>query len=133
VIGTRTIAALLLVCFTSGCATGAQRREQAREDYIVPPTTSDQTLLNDVERCHMEGADAGRGLGIASAVFLGAGIVFWPLLIPGLALAIGGAVQESQAKNACMTAAGYLKKDTPDGSQAKNFDNPVTPVVDPKP
>ena len=106
----RGLASLLVVSILfQGCATtGAEMRAKAREEYQVPPETTDLALQADLDRCNKEAEDAAQGLAIASYVLSGAGVIVWPLLVVGLGVGISAGVKQNFTKKACMSQAGYL-------------------------
>jgi len=92
-----------------GCATtGEQMRAKAREEYTVPPETTDLMLQADLDHCNKEANDASNGYMIASGVLSGVGVFVWPLLVVGLGVGLTGAAKNAATKKECMSQAGYL-------------------------
>jgi len=65
-------------------------RAKAREEYTVPPETTDLMLQADLDHCNKEANDASNGYMIASGVLSGVGVFVWPLLSSGSASASRG-------------------------------------------
>src|SRR5262245_31074344 len=101
----RGLASLLVVSMLfQGCAmTGAEMRAKAREEYQVPPETTDLALQADLDRCNKEAEDASQGLQIASYALSAAGIIVWPLFVVSLGVAISAGVKANSTKKACMS------------------------------
>jgi hypothetical protein len=54
------------------------------DEYSIPAETSEVKLDDDLAKCDVESAEAGRALGTAGAVLLVTGVIAWPLAVVGL-------------------------------------------------
>jgi hypothetical protein len=129
---TKPTALLLIVTtFAFGCATTTgEMQADARKTYAIPADVPAAALQSTIDRCKSEGDEAGKGLMIAGTVFAIGGLIAWPLAIVGLGLIAGASAKNSNAKDACMTAAGYPKKDdAPAPTEVGGANSTINPVA----
>jgi hypothetical protein len=132
----KLIAVSLLATFATGCASGTVA--QRRAEWNAPASVADQKFVVDESECDKRASDKSRGLAISSGVIGGLGFIFWPLLVPGIALGISAATTSAGTRANCMNERGYSKDGSAQPAPAalesrEKLAPPPAPVAAPAP